>query len=129
MLPAGDVSGSMDRDEKQLQRDGYVAALRHPQVIDAIGSGFHGRIAVTYVEWAGPASQSIAVPWRLVDGRETAEALARDIAAAPNARIRGTSISSALPVAAGLVHGNGVAGLPRGMDLSGPRAHTQCPPP
>ena len=36
LVLAVDISRSMDDDEQQLQRDGYVAALRHPEVIEAI---------------------------------------------------------------------------------------------
>ena len=50
LILAVDVSRSMDSDEQQLQRDGYVAAIRHPDVIAAIRRGFHGKIALSYVE-------------------------------------------------------------------------------
>ena len=96
LVLAVDVSGSMDEDEHALQRQGYVAAFRHPQVINAIRSGFLGRIAVTYVEWAGPASQVISVPWRIIDGGAGAAEFAADLAAQPRAFIRGTSISGGL---------------------------------
>ena len=58
LVLAVDVSGSMDPDEKLLQRSGYIAAFSHSEVIGAVTSGEHRRIAVTYVEWAGPAAQS-----------------------------------------------------------------------
>ena len=63
LVLAVDVSRSMDYDEQRLQRDGYAAAFRHPEVIAAISSGALGKIAVTYVEWAGPFYQIIVVPW------------------------------------------------------------------
>jgi hypothetical protein len=50
-----DISDSMNPAEQQLQRDGYVSAFRHPEIIAAIQSGAIGRIAVLYLEWAGPA--------------------------------------------------------------------------
>ena len=84
LVLAVDVSGSMDEDEHTLQRRGYVAAFHHPQVINAITSGFLGRIAVTYVEWAGPTSQVVTVPWRIIDGEARARAFADDLAAAPS---------------------------------------------
>ncbi|HET8727862.1 MAG TPA: DUF1194 domain-containing protein [Alphaproteobacteria bacterium] len=127
LVLAVDVSGSMDPDEKQLQRDGYVAALRHPEVIEAIGAGFLGRIAVTYIEWAGPESQSVTLPWRLIDGPEAAVAVSRDLAAAPSARIRGTSISGALGFAAGLFDGNAFEGQRRIIDISGDGPNNRGP--
>ena len=58
LVLAVDVSLSMDADEQQLQRDGYVAAFRDPGILSAIKSGPNGRIAVTYLEWAGSRLQS-----------------------------------------------------------------------
>ena len=57
LVIAVDVSLSMDLDEQRLQRDGYVAAFRDPEVHKAIVSGPNGRIPVTYIEWAGPPTQ------------------------------------------------------------------------
>jgi hypothetical protein len=119
LVLAVDVSGSMDADEHALQRAGYLAALVHPEVVAAARSGIHGRIAVTYVEWAGPAAQVVTVPWRLVEDRATAEAFAAALASTPTARIRGTSISGGLRFAAGLFDGNGYDGLRRVIDISG----------
>lgn len=48
-----DVSGSIDEEEADLQRAGYIAAFRNPRVIEAIRHGILGRIAVAYYEWAG----------------------------------------------------------------------------
>ena len=57
LVLAVDISGSVDMAEARLQREGYIAALRHPRVIDAIRGGMLGRIALTYVEWAGDGYQ------------------------------------------------------------------------
>ena len=43
LVLAVDISRSMDLDEQQLQRQGYVAAFRDPAVIGAIRSGLRGR--------------------------------------------------------------------------------------
>ncbi len=47
LVLAVDVSSSMDKDEQRLQREGYVAALRHLAMLNALGSGSIGRIALT----------------------------------------------------------------------------------
>ena len=65
LILAVDVSRSMDLDEQQLQRDGYVAGIAHPDVVSAIAQGLHGRIALTYVEWARPSIQATVIGWRL----------------------------------------------------------------
>ena len=44
LVLAVDVSGSMDIEERKLQRDGYVDAFLHPDVIVAITSGLTGKI-------------------------------------------------------------------------------------
>lgn len=119
LVLAVDVSGSMDTEEHAIQRAGYVAALVHPDVVGAIRGGSYGRIAVAYVEWAGPFAQALAVPWRLVEDQATAEAMADELARAPYARIRGTSISGGLMFAAGLFDANGYEGVRRVIDVSG----------
>ena len=36
LVLAVDISLSMDEDEQRLQRDGYAAAFRNPEIIEAI---------------------------------------------------------------------------------------------
>lgn len=119
LVLAVDVSGSMDPQELQIQRDGYVAALSHPEVVNAIRGGYAGRIAVVYVEWAGPGSQVVTVPWAAVHDAASAQAFAAAVAAAPVARIRGTSISGSLAFTSGLFEANGFEGTRRVIDISG----------
>ena len=119
LVLAVDVSRSMDNDEQALQRDGYVAAFRHKDVIDAIASGPNGRIAVSYVEWAGPAFQITLVPWTIIDGEVTAHEFADRLAAAPMTQEHGTSISNGLIYVGPSFDGNGIAGERRVIDVSG----------
>ena len=125
LVLAVDVSYSMDPDEQALQREGYVAALTSQEFLDALRHGMHGRIAVTYFEWAGAADQKILVPWRLVDGPASAQALADEIARAPYRRAYRTSISGALGFAAPLFGAGGFRGLRRVIDVSGDGANNQ----
>ncbi len=119
LVLAVDVSRSMDADELALQRQGYAGAFRHPEVIQAIASGALGRIAVTYVEWAGPSFQVVTVPWTLIAGRADAEAFAARVAAAPLQRQSGTSISGSLVFAAQQFDLSGFTGERRTIDVSG----------
>jgi hypothetical protein len=119
LVLAVDVSLSMDLDEQRLQRDGYVAAFRDPEVHKAITSGAFGRIAVTYVEWAGPPTQQVVVPWTVIDGPQAALALADRLESTPISRARMTSISSALDFAGGLFDTSGMKGIRRVVDVSG----------
>lgn len=128
LVLAVDVSGSMDQGEQALQRRGYVEALLHPEVAAAIRSGPYGRIAATYIEWAGPGVQRVTVAWALLETAADAEDFAAGLAEAPPARFRGTSISGALAYAAGLFDANGFEGLRRVIDVSGDGANNAGPP-
>lgn len=119
LVLAVDVSGSMDMDERELQRQGYVQALTSRAVLDAIRSGPYRRVAIAYVEWGGANSQHVVAPWRVVEDEASAAVLAAEIAAAPSPRIRGTSISGALAFSLGLFGESGFVGERRVIDISG----------
>jgi hypothetical protein len=123
---AVDVSQSMDRGELALQRQGYIDALLHPQVLDAIRGGMYGRVAITYVEWG--TVQSVMTPWAVIERVEDAVAFAAALAAEPLRTIRGTSISGALSFAAGLFENNGFEGFRRVIDVSGDGPNSSGPP-
>ena len=125
LVLAVDVSLSMDFDEQKLQRDGYAAAFRHPDVVAAIRAGGTGRIAVTYVEWAGVGQHRTVVPWTVIDGLQSAATFADRIEDEPILPNRRTSISSALDFAAGLFASSGVQGVRRVVDVSGDGANNQ----
>ncbi|HUL06067.1 MAG TPA: DUF1194 domain-containing protein [Candidatus Acidoferrum sp.] len=128
LVLAVDVSGSMDEGERALQRQGYVRAFLHPEVVAAITAGVYGRIAVTYVEWAGSRAQEVLIPWRALDGSASAEAFAATLRAAPTSHIHGTSISGALAFASTLFEGNGFAGARQAIDVSGDGPNNMGPP-
>lgn len=119
LVLAVDVSRSMDRAEQELQKQGYAEGIQHPEVVEAIRSGFLGRIAVTYVEWAGPWSQQVIMPWTVVDGAETAAAFAAGISTRPISNLHGTSISGALTYTSTLFDGNGFNATRQVIDVSG----------
>ena len=96
LVLAVDVSLSIDSGEARLQRQGYVAAFRDPQVIEAIQSGILGRIAVTYFEWANSAHTQLIVDWTLIDSPASAEAFALALAARRPGPAHYTSISGAI---------------------------------
>ena len=119
LVIAVDVSYSMDPDEQALQREGYVLALTSKEFLQALRQGAHGKIAVTYFEWAGQSDQKILMPWRVIDGPESADAVAAEIARVPIRRASRTSISGALRFAKPLFDDNGYKGLRRVIDVSG----------
>ncbi|MBZ8133958.1 DUF1194 domain-containing protein [Afifella sp. IM 167] len=125
LVLAVDVSWSMDPEEQAFQRAGYENAFRDPAVIEAIRSGGWGRIAVTYVEWAGDQLQQVIVPWTLVEDEASAAAFADRLGATTSGRLRRTSISGALGFAERSFEDNGFAGLRRVVDVSGDGANNQ----
>src|SRR3954449_2520754 len=66
LVLAVDASGSVNQTRFELQRRGYADAFRSQQVLSAIQGGSTRSIAVTMVQWTGPAMQVQVVPWMLV---------------------------------------------------------------
>lgn len=118
LVLAIDVSGSIDAEEGRLQRQGYVDAFTDPKVIEAIRSGPHGRIAVTYFEWAGDGWQHPVLDWTVIDGEPAARAFSDRLAQASIGTGPWTSISSAIDYAVPLF-GRAAEGRRRVIDISG----------
>jgi Protein of unknown function (DUF1194) len=127
LIIAVDVSYSMDPEEQALQRDGYVQALRSREFMQALREGAHGKIAITYFEWAGQFDQKIIMSWRLIEGPESADSVAAEIANAPYRRASRTSIAGALIFAKPLFDHSGYRGLRRVIDVSGDGANNSGP--
>ena len=128
LILAVDVSYSMDLDEQRLQRDGYIEALRDPEIIKAITSGQHRRIAIIYIEWAGWKIQQIVLPWTIIDGAQSANAVADTLAQAPISRQRRTSVSGALDFSDRQFGTGGFLGERRVIDVSGDGPNNSGPP-
>ncbi|MFP4240232.1 DUF1194 domain-containing protein [Rhodosalinus sp.] len=128
LVLAVDVSRSMSPDELEVQRRGYAEALRSAEVVETITSGMIGRIAVTYVEWAGEYSQHSSVDWTLIESAADAEAFAARIGAHVVPGMRRTSISGALLYATDSFEDNGFHGLRRVVDISGDGPNNQGRP-
>ena len=127
LVLAVDVSYSMDPEEQQLQREGYMVAITSREFLQALKTGMHGRIAMTYFEWAGSHHQQIIVPWRMVDGPESADSFSADIGRARYTRASRTSISTALLFGAPLFDGSGFRGIRRVIDVSGDGVNNNGP--
>ncbi len=128
LVIAVDVSNSMDPDEQALQREGYITGLTSREFMSAVRGGMHGKVAITYFEWAGLYDQKIIMPWRLIDGPESADAVANEIARAPYRRAPRTSIFGALQFAKPLFDASGYGGLRRVIDVSGDGVNNMGPP-
>src|ERR1700692_3786583 len=114
-----DVSNSMDIDELEVQREGYAQAIVSEEFLQALKTGPSKKLAVTYFAWSASTDQKIIIPWRVIDGPETADAVAREIMKTPVQKGSSTSISGAISFAMPLFDENPYRGLRRVIDISG----------
>jgi len=119
LVLATDISYSMDMDELAIQREGYAQAIVSKEFLQALKALPNGKIAITYFEWAASSDQKIIIPWRVIDGPETADAVANEIMKTPIRRASRTSISGAINFAMPLFDENPYRGLRRVIDISG----------
>jgi Protein of unknown function (DUF1194) len=119
LILAVDVSYSMDMDELAIQREGYAQAIVSKEFLQALKTGPNGKISITYFEWAASSDQKIIIPWRVIDGPETADAVANEIMKTPIRRASRTSISGAINFAMPLFEENPYRGIRRVIDISG----------
>jgi hypothetical protein len=119
LILAVDVSYSMDMDELAIQREGYAQAIVSKEFLQALKTGPNGKVAVTYFEWAASSDQKIIIPWRVIDGPESADAVAAEILKTPIRRASRTSISGAIYFAMPLFDESPYRGLRRVVDISG----------
>ena len=121
-----DASGSIDQSEIDLQRQGYAAAITHPDVLYAISSTLTGSIAVTYVEWA--ANQVVVADWAIITAPEDAQAFAARLLEPPRLASGRNAIGAALLEGKRLIEENDITGLRRVIDFSGDSANNWSGP-
>jgi hypothetical protein len=120
LVLAVDASGSVSESRFDLQKQGYVAAFRNPRLLRAVQSGATQSIAVTMMQWTGPALQVQVVPWMIVRDEVTMQRVADAIAAAPRRLFGGgTSISGAIDHGRTLFPASEFTGARRVIDVSG----------
>lgn len=118
LVLAVDISFSISTDEQDIQRRGYVRAFQDPDVIAALTTGTRGRVAVTYLEWAGEATQTQVIPWAVISDATSAAMFAKRLAALDSTRSGRTSLSTALDVAADLFHRSPFVSYRQVVDIS-----------
>jgi len=129
LVLAVDVSGSVNERRFELQKQGYVAAFRDPQVIRAIRSGPLQAIAVTMTQWTGPALQIQVIPWTVIRDEASANSFADAIENAPRQLFGGgTSISGAIDHGLALMSEGPYRGTRRVIDISGDGANNRGRP-
>ena len=123
LMLAVDISQSMDYDEHSIQRQGYIDAFRHADVINALMGGPEGKIAVMYMEWAGDFDPIPTIPWTIIDSKEAAHAFADRLEKEPIYGEQRTSISTALLAAQEYIRSNNIASHKQVIDVSGDGAN------
>ena len=121
LVLAIDATASVNNGRFELQKQGYAAAFRNPQVIKAIMSGGEQSIAVTVMQWNGRFVQVQVVPWMLVKDEASAHALADAIAHSQRELFggSGTSISGAIDQGVALLSQSPYKSQRRTIDISG----------
>jgi hypothetical protein len=129
LVLAVDVSGSVDQSRFELQREGYAAAFRSAAVQQAIRSTTTGSIAVSMLQWTGPALHVVVVDWTLIDDAASAERFADAIAGSPRILFGGgTSISGAIDHALTMLRGSPFTAPRKVIDVSGDGANNRGRP-
>lgn len=120
LVLAVDTSGSVSMGRFELQKQGYAAAFRNPQVLNAIRSLATQSIAVTMMQWTGAFLHVVVVDWAPIKDEASANAFASSIEAAPRRLFGGgTSISGAIDFSRLLLARSPYRALRRIIDVSG----------
>ncbi len=119
LVLAVDASGSIDPNEFALQREGIAAAVTSPDLLDLIGFGQYGTIAIAYLEWGGPGMAQVVVSWAFVHDQESAEAFAQQVLSAPRSGQSYNAIGDAIVASQALFESCPCQPLRRVIDVSG----------
>jgi hypothetical protein len=126
---AVDTSGSVSNDRFELQKQGYAAAFRNPQILNAIRSLDPQSIAVTMMQWTGPLLHVVVVDWMLIKDQAGANAFAGAVEKAPRQLFGGgTSISGAIDFSRLLLVQSAFRGARQVIDVSGDDANNRGRP-
>jgi hypothetical protein len=126
LVLAVDASGSVSNDRFELQKQGYAAAFRNRQVLNAIRSLSTQSIAVTMMQWTGSELHVQTVDWTLVTDATSANALADAIERSKRQLFGGgTSISGAIDYSRVLLTAGPFHGIRRVIDVSGDGANNR----
>lgn len=128
LVLAVDVSDSIDIEELQLQRRGYIDAFVRTDIVEAIKGGKHGRIAVAYFEWADSSEQTLLADWTVIKDLDSARAFSEKLRQAPVRKGHFTSISAALSYSLNLLRRSPHETERKVIDVSGDGRSNDGPP-
>jgi hypothetical protein len=119
LVLAIDASSSVDDDEWELQRQGYAAAFRDPEIQAAITSGPHKRIATAVVVWADATVPRWDSDWFMLATPADSENFAGFMGALPRIPVGGTGIGMGVAAAIRKLDRNGLTAPRQVVDVSG----------
>ena len=119
LVLAADVSRSVTESKFKLQREGAAAAITHPDVVRAITSGPHRRIAVCFLEWATAGQHAVVIDWVAIDGEAAARRFGDRLVEMPRSFSGSTSISSAIDFSVAQLERAPFVAERRVIDISG----------
>jgi hypothetical protein len=119
LVLAIDASSSVDDTEWELQRQGYAAAFRDPDIQAAVISGPKKRVAIAVVVWADASVPRWDSDWFVVADPAGSETLASFMAALPRIPMGGTGIGPGLAAAIRKLDRNGMTAPRQVVDVSG----------
>ncbi len=119
LVLAVDVSGSVNRQEYELQTHGIAAAFRKPDIVAAIQAGRHGRISVNLMSWGDPDYEKLVTGWYNVSDAASAEAFAAVAKGFEGRTGGGTGIGVAIGYGITLIETSGLTAIRKVVDVSG----------
>jgi len=119
LVLAVDASRSVDEREYRLQLDGIAQAFRDPEVIEAIGDGPRGKIAVSLLVWAESRRPKARTPWRTISSAADAHAFADLTRGFGRPVGGGTGIGKVMFTAVRMLETSGLESTRRVIDVSG----------
>lgn len=119
LVLAVDVSGSVSGKEYDLQVQGIAQAFRQPDVIAAIKSGRHGRIAVNLMSWGDPDYEKLVTGWYIVGDAQSARVFAEVAQNFEGRTGGGTGIGVAIGYGITLIETSGIEAGRKVVDVSG----------
>ena len=93
LVLAVDVSGSVNDERWDLQRNGIADVLESPDFGHTIRMGAIGRVAITIVQWGTMAH---SMPWRILENHQDAVVYAQEIRSMTRQESGGTCMGTAL---------------------------------
>jgi Protein of unknown function (DUF1194) len=119
LVLAVDVSGSVDREEYDLQMRGVAWAFRQSDVLAAIKAGRLGRISVNLMSWGEPDYEKPSTGWRMISNAVDAESFAATAEVFEGRVGGGTGLGAAIGYGITLIETSGLAPLAKVIDVSG----------